>query len=147
MVLVIVLHMMKKEIITIAAYDVRGDWYYENTPNTNKVYSNWWYLHGDLQEDIGYDKAIIIDAPEPLSADFIDKDNSKTYAKYYLKDGIYDVKVLGIDKPCIGYFWTTLEEFGNIIGKVPHMKGLVLYKDDPENKYALEKYNKKSSTL
>ena len=132
--------------IKIAAYTVTGEWHYKDTPKSHRIYSSWWYLHGNLESEVGYDKGVILEGPG-ISKTFIDKDINEEYTRWYLPDGIYEVEVLGINKPCIGYFWTSMEEFSNIEGEVPHMYGLVLYKDDPENKYAYKMYACKSHIL
>ena len=114
-----------------------------------KGVSSWWYLHGKLQDLVGYDKAIIVEfSPMLLHKTYIDKDINKEYTKKYLPDGIYEVEILDIDKPCVGYFWTEFEEFDNIVGEVPTMRGLVVFKDDVKAvNYAKEMYIKKSTFL
>lgn len=117
------------------------------TCKTKRV-SNWWYLHGKLESDIGYDKGIMLDNDLLECLEFTDKDISKSYQMWYLKDGVYDVEIIQINKPCKGYFWTTFEKFSNIDGIVPHTHGLVCYSDDKEaNKYAYKKYVEKSLIL
>lgn len=116
--------------------------------NKTKRVSNWWYLHGELEEDVGFDKGIMLDNDSLKCLEYIDKDINKQYKTYYLGDGIYDVKITQINKPCKGYFWTEFRNCGNIEGKVPVMHGLVCYTDDEKaNKYALTKFKEKSEIL
>ena len=117
----------------------------EDVGQTKRI-SNWWYLHGKLEEDVGYDKALMLDNDQLKSLKYTDKDNSKEYEIYYLPDGIYDVMV--DDKPCNGYFWTIFSACKNIDGIVPNMHGLVCYKDDEKsNKYAYRKYNERTEYI
>lgn len=111
-----------------------------------KIISNWWYFHGKLEDDIGFDKGIMLDNNQLKSLKFTDKDIPKEYEMFYLPNGIYDVKVN--DKPCIGYFWTIFNTYRNIDGIIPNMHGLVCYKDDIKaNKYAYNKFIEKSEIL
>lgn len=99
-----------------------------------------WYLHGKLMEEIGYDLAEFLNLKEDMVT--ITKDRYSEYHTACLKEGIYDVEVVGIDKPCIGYFWTS-----NRAGD-PRTTGLVCFKDDKEAcEYAAQKYAERSSTL
>lgn len=117
------------------------------THKTKRV-SNWWFLHGKLEDEIEFDKGIILDNDSLKYLEYTDKDNHKQYKEYYLEDGIYDIKIIQLDKPCKGYFWTFFEEFGNIKGVVPMMHGLVCYADDKEaNEYAYRRYTEKAVWL
>lgn len=117
------------------------------TCKTKRV-SNWWYLHGKLQDNVGFDKGIMLDNEQLKCLVYTDKDISKVYKEWYLEDGIYDIQIVQIDEPCKGYFWTEFRKFGNIEGVVPIMHGLVCYADDKEaNEYAYKKYYEKSEIL
>lgn len=102
-----------------------------------KVYFGW-YLHGELEDKVGFDIAsmlvnpsdprFVMDYVEPLNKDY-----------YYLKDGIYSVAVIGIDEPCIGYFWE---------GPLYHQNGLIcLASDKQANDDARAKYEQKAQHL
>ena len=120
----------------------------EDDIKDRKRTSNWWYLHGELEDLVGFDKGIIVDAPNLKHKVFIDKDINKQYTLHYLETGIYDVEIVGIDKLCKAYFWTSFEEFSNIDGIVPCMRGLVVFKDDKKaNNYAYKKYCERSEIL
>ena len=76
-----------------------------------------WYLHGKIQEYIGgYDQGYFANVPQEFVEDI---PNWRSYCggqvkyedgvKYYTHlNGIFRVNVLGIDKPCIGVFYTLL---------------------------------------
>lgn len=155
---------MKK--ITVIAQTIDGIYNYSEDMkpllnNRRKPISSWWYLHGELESVVGFDKGIIVSHEHLLKKDISFKENynkneSQLWVSnpdsvekvYYLEDGIYDVEVLGIDKPCIGYFWTSFEQYDNVIGEYPIMRGLVCFKDDKEGvEHAEKKYNEKSTWL
>lgn len=120
-----------------------------------------WYLHGHLQNEMGYDIADFYDVPNELlkeSADWctIKRGISDNYEKAYGElrsdkktlvpyiNGVYECEVYGTDVPCVGYFWTTEEEevdFGNgIVKPVWRQRGLVVFFNDVEaNAYARSK--------
>lgn len=93
---------------------------YEDIPEHERDNNSWWYLHGKLEELVGYDKAIAINcfslgiSKETLHWSSIHGDNvtevydEKPYYRMYF-NGKISVEIDGIDKPCIGYFWTTDE--------------------------------------
>lgn len=125
------------EKLKILANQVDGSFYdnetvYDNLSENVKSSGHWWYLHGQLQEDVGYDKGYIENIkPEQL-------ENRLGYLDIKL-NGIYEVEIKGISKPCIGYFWVDSMKFG---------RGLVCYKDDTEAiEYAREQYEKKSGSI
>ena len=130
--------MEKNKILKIIACQVGGSFY--NIPESEKYYcqlnenvknsGGWWYLHGQLQEEIGYDKGLILNIePEEMNSTQTD----------IALEGIYQVEVEGIEKPCIGYFWIDSLKLG---------RGLVCYKNDLESvEYARNKYQQKSDRL
>lgn len=110
----------------------------------NITISNWWYLHGELEEAVGYDKGAFLN----LEEDMIEikncyfNGNKRCFDVVYLKEGIYDVEVIGFDKPCVGYFW--ISNFN----RIPECRGLVCFKDDKKAiEYAEKKYSEKSWNL
>lgn len=144
--------------ITIAAFTVNGIYAariakpqlikQEQRIGDKNHISGWWYLHGKLERKVRYDKGQIISKNNLLFKEILYKDDNTHRKIYYLEDGIYDVKVIGIKHPCVGYFWTTFKKFDNIEGIVPQMHGLVCYKNDLEAvKYAEKKYNERSEWL
>lgn len=142
--------------------------------NTNNfTYNNWWYLHGELENILHYDKASVINAKEcpelvkmiPYVSELrfgvkdefwkgtVDKINLVPHL--YIND-IIECEVIGIEEECIGYFWTTEElplkifsKTGEIFtGTLWKQRGLVCFKSDAEGcKYALRKYKEKAVML
>ena len=108
------------------------------------IVSSWWYLHGDLQEEVGYDKGAFLNLEEDMVEikNCYFNGNKEYFDVVCLKDGIYDVEVIGFDKPCVGYFWITEREH------IPHLRGLVCFKGDRKAvEYAERKYSEKSVYL
>ena len=79
--------------------------------------SSWWYLHGELTKITGYDKAIVTNVKSGgFSKDTIDWEeidgnkvksvNSETPIPVMCVTGVVPVKIDGIDRECLGYFWT-----------------------------------------
>lgn len=141
--------------LKLVAYDFRGKYH-----NTDKSYeelatlktremhlSNWWYLHGKLEEIVGYDKAMMLN---------VDELPHKTVPSIVydecviLEDGIYPVEIIGIDEPCVGYFWTVIEKdylYPNKNSSV-QQRGLVCLKSDIEAcKFARMEYTERSNHL
>lgn len=110
----------------------------------NTIVSNWWYLHGDLESEIGYDHGVMCNLSDfnLLIKNCYYNGNDAYFDVICLEDGIYDVEVIGIDKPCVGYFWIIDKEH------IPKCRGLVCFKDDTEAcMYAEQKYKEKSQYL
>lgn len=127
----------------------------------NFIWGSWWYLHGKLEDILGYDKASVINAKEcPEYIRMIHgidslSGNKAIIPELYIND-IIECEVVGVEEPCIGYFWTTNEwattissESGECFDN-PHwdQRGLVCLKSDVEGcEYALKKYKEKSRSL
>ncbi|WQJ53504.1 MAG: hypothetical protein [Wendovervirus sonii] len=96
------------------------------------------YLHGQLEAQVGYDCCSVSKInPKYLK---ILKDAKGITNSFLNLNGIFEVSVKGVDKPCIGYFWVadTSKYFVN-------QRGIIVFKDDKEaNEYALKKYDEKS---
>jgi hypothetical protein len=78
--------------------------------------SPWWYLHGELQEITGYDKAVVTNVKSGrFSKDTIDwiriDGNQVKAVKSGIPEpvmcvsGIVPVEIEGIPRECLGYFW------------------------------------------
>ena len=127
--------------------------------------NSWWYLHRELEDVCGYDKAIIYNMdefPEYVKETFnwstirngISHEPLGFHKEMYF-NGIMPVEVYGINKPCIGYFWVTQEEscintYNNV--ETPYniwnQQGLVCFESDLEGRnYALKKYLNKSGCI
>lgn len=142
---------------------------YNNVPKeireiveSNKYsHSGGWYLHGQLETEMGYDIAYFYDVPNELLKESADW-HSITYNRGELRsdkktmvphiNGVYECEVYGTDEPCLGYFWTTDEreiDFGNgIVKPVWHQCGLVVFSNDRDaNAYARLKMSEKSDFI
>lgn len=153
-------------------YHKNYDSIYKEAENTDNVaYNNRWYLHGELEYRLGYDRASIINArecPEYIKlVPEVDRlkgyeniwtgkvDSFKLIPHLYAK-GIIECEVIGIEEPCIGYFWTT-NELPMMITSKDGMKyegtywfqrGLICLKSDIEGcEYAFKKYNEKTDMI
>lgn len=159
---------MKREVLKMTAYQVGGQLYKSKfksereVPEQEMCHNSWWYLHGKLQDVVGYDKAITTNCKSAgYSRDTIDwseiNDNQvqevlqdRIRPVMYVND-IIPVEVEGFDEPCVGYFWTTDERLIYWKGvEYPYWKqrGLVCFKDDKEAcEYAQKKYNERTRIL
>ena len=165
--------MEKIKILTNYAFNEEA---YNNVPKEireiveSRKYSHCsgWYLHGRLEDEIGYDIAYFYDVPNELlkeSADWCAIRGSRNeYGKAYGElrsdkktlvphiNGVYECEVYGTDVPCVGYFWTTGEQdvdFGNgIVKPVWKQRGLVVFFNDGDaNAYARSKMSTKCEYL
>ena len=90
----------------------------ENKFNLDR--NSWWYLHGKLEDLCHYDKAVVLNLSEfpeyqgdtlkwtSITGDIAEVSKFEKKKEMKIND-IIPVQVIGIDKPCIGYFWTTDE--------------------------------------
>lgn len=107
---------------------------------------SWWYLHGQLETRVGFDKGFAYNIREAkvgskiinwtqISGNKVIEIGRKHFRSQMDFDGEIAVKVDGIDEPCIGFFWTedrrTLTWKGN---SYPYWKqrGLVCLVSDKE---------------
>lgn len=137
----------------------------ENKFNLDR--NSWWYLHGELESLCHYDKAVVLNLSEfpeyqgdtlkwtSIIGDVAEVNKFEENKEIKIND-IIPVQVIGIDKPCIGYFWTTDERTvtaqcknGRTRGfQRWHQRGLVCLSEDIEScKEAKEKYLEKTSIL
>ena len=134
----------------------------DNIPKEERTRGDEWYLHGKLEEKIGYD---IASAVNPVSAgytknvidwtriegDMVTELRSTNLVPQLYINGIIPVKVEGYEELCKGYFWVTDERTVDYLGapyQIWYQRGLVVLEDDKKaNKYALKKYNEKSTIL
>ena len=148
--------------LKMTAYQVDGNLYKSQYKSENDVpedemcHNSWWYLHGELQDIVGFDKAITTNcktagySKETINWTSIEGSEVKSVRKnkplihpVMHINAIIPVEVEGIYKPCIGYFWTGGERLVSWKGKqylVWQQRGLVCLKDDEKAcEYALEK--------
>ena len=83
------------------------------------------YLHGIVQEKMGYDIAACLNAEE--CADF---------EKELWKPGIYDVEVVDYPKPCRAYLWNALGRSRGLIVDIEDTAGV----RSAENAYNNKEY-------
>lgn len=77
-----------------------------------------WYLHGDLENKVGYDKATILankagDSIDTvrwysINGDKCDSYSDKPHKEMYI-NGIRKCNVVGVHGDCLGFFWTSDE--------------------------------------
>ena len=79
--------------------------------------NSWWYLHGKLENIVGYDKAYTINCfsagysketlncLEWMGETVIQVGDPLTRQQMYV-NGIIPIEIEGINEPCLGYFWT-----------------------------------------
>lgn len=137
----------------------------ENKFNLDR--NSWWYLHGKLEGLCHYDKAVVLNLSEfpeyqgdtlkwtSIIGNIAEVNKFEKNKEMKIND-IIPVQVIGIDKPCIGYFWTTDER--TITAKCKNGKtkdfqhwcqrGLVCLSEDIEAcKYSKKKYQEKSINI
>lgn len=125
--------------------------------------NSWWYLHGQLEHEVGFDKGKFINCKSMnLSRETIDwktikgdtvtevRENFTRYELY--ADGEFEVEVLGFpDRPAIFVAWVV--EYGPVYYNntpYPHwqQRGLVVFKDDKKAlEYARESRRKRANWL
>ena len=157
---------MKKILKMIA------DWRYSEKPKGTRDYddipvdemdwNSWWYLHGELESFVHYDKATVTNcmsggfSRETINYASIAGDEVKRIADWRPRhmmcfDGVVDVEIEGIDRPCKGYFWTNRYRMVYWKGKpyeIWDQRGLVCFADDKEScEYAKQKMESKANNL
>lgn len=92
---------------------------YDKIPEDERDNNSWWYLHGELEDMVGYDKGVVCNCKsggfgvETLNAIQIEgskvtkiNENKPMITKMCF-EGIVRVEVESVNQPCIGYFWTS----------------------------------------
>lgn len=105
--------------------------------------NSWWYLHGELESKVGYDKAVIINATaakdtiETLRWFEIRGDRCVSYRDTPLREmyvnGIRKCNVIGVHGDCLGFFWTVRErtvEYDKGTFNTWEQRGLVVQRND-----------------
>ena len=134
----------------------------KDIPLEERDNNSWWYLHGKLEDFVGFDKATVTNCKSGGFArqtiNWTESDgkeihsvlNENPYFEMYF-NGIVKVEIEGIDRPCVGFFYTTSEQELVYKGKTfPYWKqrGLVCFADDIEAcEYARSKMTKRDSNL
>lgn len=115
-----------------------GENYFENVNIKDLCHIdgyNYWYLHGYLQDMFSFDKGVMYASTDVLAEHGIIHSNNK----FYLDDGIYDVRVLGVLEKCTAFLW--IDGKG---GQGPYLqRGMVVLNSDADFNEAKEIYLKK----
>lgn len=122
-------------------YDTQTDFSYEQNG------ANYWYLHGELEYAVRYDKGEIVNACEcgmtkqqirwsSISGNKVEDvlDGDLLRCTVHI-NGIIPVRVVGIDEPCIGFFRTKNEHLVEYNGEwypVWEQHGFVVLESDSE---------------
>lgn len=115
----------------------------ESIPMEERDNAGFWYLHGELENKLGFDKAVITNCKTLGISKPFQYDEDITINKLYL-NGVVDCEVEGIDEPCVGYFYVSEERSENNWLQ----RGLVCLKSDKKAcQYAEKKMNEKSIIL
>lgn len=135
---------------------------WEDIPNEEKDWNSWWYLHGKLEDYVGYDKATATNcksggfAKETINwgeivGDRVTSICDELPTHKMCIDGIVDVEIEGINKPCVGYFWTACHKtiyWEEKAYEFWEQRGLVCFKSDTEScEYAKKMYEKQSQFI
>jgi hypothetical protein len=116
--------------------------------------SSWWYLHGELQEIIGFDKALVTNvksggfSKDTIDWTAIDNRSQVTSVRSGILEpvmhvtGVVPVEIEGIPRKCLGYFW--IDDTRDIFWegqKYPYWKqrGVVVLKDNKNDMEYAEK--------
>lgn len=161
--------MEKKSVLEVTVDDAswvdkkhRGD--YESVPKDELDFNNWWYLHGKLEDLVGYDKAYTTNCRSAgYSKQVINyscikggkvrelREDGNLFRYEMHLNGIVPVKVKGVEEQCIGYFWTTEwgeAEYDGQCYEIWRQRGLVCLESDKEGReYALSKMRAKADSL
>ena len=135
---------------------------YDSIPAEERDWNSWWYLHGELECLVGYDKATATNCKsagytkptvpwEEIHGSAVTKITDQKPWWAMCVDGIIPVEVEGISEPCVGFFWTA--EYRKIrwqddVYDKWEQRGLVCLKSDRTGcKYAFKKYKERSEIL
>lgn len=134
----------------------------ENIPAEERDNNSWWYLHGDLTDITGYDKATTINCKSggfskdtinwsEITGDIVNSISEDIPTSQMCFTGVVDVEIEGIKEHCIGYFWTVNHRtiyWENKPYQYWEQRGLVCLKSDTKGcEYAKKKYEEKPNRL
>jgi hypothetical protein len=129
---------------------------YEDINRDERDNNSWWYLHGELEDIVCFDKGTMVNCKtlgySKPTVDWISiyngvveevRSNNPRWCAHI--NGIIKVKCIGIDEPCLGIFWTTRDRDVEWKGKMYpcwSQRGLVCLASDIEGlQYAAAHYN------
>lgn len=134
----------------------------KDIPINERDNNSWWYLHGELEDFVGFDKATVTNcksggfARKTIYATIIAGDTIQSVASeepYYEMyfNGVVDVEIEGIERRCKGYFYTADERqctYRGVAYPIWRQRGLVCFADDDEScEYAMQKILQKERFL
>ena len=130
--------------------DERPAW--DSIPDEEKCYNGRWKFIGKLNDfktllsKTGYiTNAVSLGLTDSIKNAIPFLSRKCTLSRSLYINGIYPCDVEGIDKPCVGYFWTHPHSYG---GSFYQQNGYVCFADDIEAcEYAEEVYNKKEPLI
>lgn len=114
--------------------------------------NSWWYIHGELENKVHFDKATVINATAAndtvetlrwfeINGDRCARYEDIPYREMYI-NGIRECNVIGVHGDCLGFFWTTDERtisYDKGTFSVWNQRGLVVEKND--KKAVLQAYH------
>jgi len=105
-----------------------------------------WHFFGSVKEALGIDQGFVTNCEElGIASDKLDYESiengevTSIYSQYKRRemnfDGIADVEVEGVQKPCKGYFWTesTTVRHGGKVFPMWDQYGLIVYADNEKD--------------
>lgn len=134
---------MKQNILNIIPDNNQYSDDIDKVPSEERDNAHFWYLHGELEEIVGFDKGVITNCKTlGISKPFKYNEDEGWTNKLYLK-GVVECQVKGINEPCVGYFYVTDD-----LGDYWMQRGLVCLKSDKKGRlYAELKMKEKSIIL
>ena len=159
---------MEQRTLKMVAWTCGGDnafgtMKYEDIDPNEMDNDSWWYLHGELEDRAGYDKATCTNCREIglsfptinwtgiTGSEVTSVGNDRLEINVMHFTGIINVEIDGLDEPCVGFFWTTDERIVQYKDKLYPLwkqRGLVCLKSDKEAvEYAKEKWVEKTWNL
>ena len=116
---------------------------------TRKTIASGWEFSGHLLEDLGENIGFIANKEElPLTDVSVKYAGLRGWIYQHLPDGIYPVEVVGVETPCIGYFWAEVikPQFSRRNRVIQH--GMVCYINDGDaNAIARNQFTQRTTSL
>jgi len=119
-------YILKNKLLKLAAFNNSiGEVYggRENIDFSGAIPSSFWYLHGNLVDIVGYDKAVMLNAGK---LGMLSESNESCIV------GIISVFIYNIIEPCIGYFWEDTRYYSSIHSNI--QRGYVCLLSDREGR-------------
>lgn len=115
--------------------------------------SRGWYMHGELEDDMRFDIADFVRVPTRHIREKVYYESGGDWSKPGMQwnefvddnkpmrpatwlEGCFPVRVIGTDKPCLGFFWTKRYYYVTLVNGEKYFTweqfGLVCYADDTQ---------------